>query len=116
MLKQILEEFLLIDGVTIAALVGSDGFVIEITQQHCKSDIAAIGALCSRSMRAFELGGPSIHMGSPRQMVLEYQNGVIIIIPVSPEEFLAIITDTTVGLGHLTYTIERTSSRVAAVI
>lgn len=116
MLKKILREFLSIDGVTTAALIGRDGFVIEIVQKDRKSDIDALGALCSDLMSFFERSGGLMDKGSLRQTMLEYQEGALILTPVTAEEFLVIITNTTTGLGHLTYTLARTSSRIAAVI
>jgi hypothetical protein len=115
-LKKILEEFLSFDGVVIAALVGRDGFVIEIVQACGKTEIGAIGALCLIPLRFFAQGRESVDMGSLRQIVLEYRNGAIIIVPVTSEEFLTIITDTTEGLGSLAHMIAKTSSRVAAII
>ncbi len=116
MLKKILFEFLTMEGVTTAALVGRDGFVIEIVEKTRPSDLDALGALCSGSIRFFEQNGAATMMGSLQQILLEYRDGALILTPVSGEEFLAIITNTTAGLGHLTYTLARTSSRVAAVI
>jgi len=116
MLKEILTEFLLIDGVSAAAVIGRDGFVIEIAQKSQNSDIDALGALCSSLIRLMEQYGELLDMGPFRQIILEYRDGGIILVPVSAEEFLAISIDTLAGLGNLTYTIARTSSRVAAII
>ena len=44
MLKQILGEFLKIDGVSAAVVVGRDGFVIESAASG-KMDIDALGAM-----------------------------------------------------------------------
>jgi predicted regulator of Ras-like GTPase activity (Roadblock/LC7/MglB family) len=46
MLKQILNEFLSINGVATAAVIGRDGFVIEIVQVD-PIDTDALGVLCS---------------------------------------------------------------------
>lgn len=116
MLKEILTEYLTLDAVITSALIGRDGFVIEIVQKHRDSDIDALGALCSGVIRFFEQSGELLERGSLRQIILEYQGGVLILTPVTPEEYLTIITNTTTGLGQLTYTLAKTSSRVAAVI
>ncbi len=116
MLKKILKEFLSLNGVTTAALVGRDGFVIEIVEHHRETDIDALGALCSGAMKFFEVSGVSMDMGSTRQIMLEYQDGALILTPVTAEEFLVILTNTTTGLGNLTYTLAKTRSRVASVI
>jgi len=116
MLKQILIEFLSFNGVITAALIGRDGFVIEIVQKENESDIESLGALSSSLMRFFERSRALSEMGSLREITLEYQDGVFILTPLTTDEFLVIITNTTTGLGNLAYTLARTNSRIAAVI
>ena len=115
MLKQILKEFLLIEGVRSVALIARDGFVIESAQNN-HSDLEALGALSSSEMRFFSRAGASLNMGSLRQIVLEHRTGAIIFTRITDDEFLAILTDTKAVLGHLTYTLPKMSSRVAAAI
>jgi predicted regulator of Ras-like GTPase activity (Roadblock/LC7/MglB family) len=91
MLKKILREFLSIDGVIAAALIGRDGFVIESVQKHRKSDTDALGALCSGSIRFFERSGVIMKMGSPRQIMLEYKEGVLILTPVTAKNSLRLL-------------------------
>ena len=115
MLKQILSEFLKFSGVTTAALVGRDGFVIDMTA-NALLDRDALGALGSSSINLFEKSGAVMESGRLRQMMLEYQNGAIILTPVSKEEFLMIVTDTTNDLGRMADQIAHTRLRVAAAI
>ena len=115
LLKQILSEFLKNNGVTTAALVGRDGFVIDVATK-ASLDPDALGALGSSSINFFENRITRIENSKLRQMTLEYLNGAIILTPVSREEFLMILTDTTVGLGVLSHRIAHTSLRVAAAI
>ena len=115
MLKLILEEFLHIEGVTSAALIGRDGFVIEFAQND-SSDVEVLGALGSSAMTFISRLGASMNMGSLQQIVLEHHTGAIIITQISDDEFLAIITDTESNLGQLTYVLPKICPRVAAVI
>ena len=117
LLKQILTEFLDITGVTTAALVGRDGFIIDMAGK-ASLDRDAIGALGSSSLIFFEMekGASRLDGGNLRQMMLEYQNGAIILTPVTREEFLMVLTNTTNGLGHMAYLIATTSPRVAAAL
>jgi len=117
LLKQILTEFLDITGVTTAALVGRDGFIIDMAGK-ASLDRDAIGALGSSSLIFFEMekGAARLDGGNLRQMMLEYQNGAIILTPVTKEEFLMVLTNTTNGLGHMAYLIATTSPRVAAAL
>ncbi len=117
MLKQILKEFLDITGVTTAALVGRDGFIIDLAGK-ASLDRDAIGVLGSSSLIFFEMekGAARLDGGNLRQMMLEYQNGAIILTPVTREEFLMVLTNTTNGLGHMAYLIANTRQRVAAAL
>jgi predicted regulator of Ras-like GTPase activity (Roadblock/LC7/MglB family) len=115
MLKQILKEFLMIDGVTSAALIACDGFLIERVQNE-PADTEALAALGSCALRFFSCTGASMQMGPVQQMVFEYRAGAIIITRVSDDELLAIITDTRSTLGRLAYLLPKISTRVAAVI
>jgi len=117
MLKQVLEEFLNIEGVSAAALVGRDGFVIEMANAAARApDIDAFGAASSSLIRIFDHGGQTLQMGPSRTMVAEYQNGVLVMMPVTPEEFLAILADSSSAVGSLTYSIMRNGARVAAAM
>lgn len=114
MLKQILSEFLLNPSVTTAALVGRDGFVIDVVTTT-SLDRDALGALGSSSINFFE-NSPLMESSGLRQLTLEYLNGAIILIPLTREEFLMILTSTTENLGNLTYRIAHISPRVAAAM
>ena len=115
LLKQILSEFLKNNGVTTAALVGRDGFVIDVATK-ASLDRDALGALGSSSINFFENRITRIENSKLRQMTLEYLNGAIILTPVSREEFLMILTDTTNNLSHMASLIASTRLRVAAAI
>jgi hypothetical protein len=115
MLKQILNEFLSINGVAAAALIGRDGFVIEIASID-PMDNDALGVLCSGQMKFFERGGRELRRGLPRQIVQEYKDGTLLITPVTWDEFLVVLTYTNSGLGHLAQTLPKISERIAAVL
>jgi predicted regulator of Ras-like GTPase activity (Roadblock/LC7/MglB family) len=114
-LKQILREFLSYHGVTGAALVGRDGFVIDMAG-IAALDSDALGALCSSSINFFERGGAWMESGRLRKMMLEYQDGAVLLTPVTKEEFLVILTNTTEDLGQLTYRIATTNTRILAAM
>lgn len=114
MLRQVLSEFLTNPSVTTAALVGRDGFVIDVATTT-SLDRDALGALGSSSINFFENGTLMEH-SNLQQMTLEYLNGAIILTPVTREEFLMILTNTTDDLGNLTYRIAHIRPRVAAAM
>jgi predicted regulator of Ras-like GTPase activity (Roadblock/LC7/MglB family) len=115
MLKQILSEFLSVNGVAAAALIGRDGFVIEIVWVD-PLDSDALGVHCSGQMKFFERKGRELRMGLPRQIVQEYRDGTLLIFPVTWDEFLVVLTTTNSGLNQLADTLPKISERIAAVI
>ena len=70
MLKQILGEFLKVEGVTAAVVVGRDGFVIESAVSG-KVDIDALGAMASTGMGTSEAMGNELGKGQLDQMLVE---------------------------------------------
>jgi len=115
MMKHVLEEFLQIEGVTTAALISQDGFLIEAAGQ-VPADGDALAALGSCAMRFFSYAGNAIGRGEARQFVLEYGEGSIIFMQISGDELLAVITENQSTSGRLAYILPKMSTRVAAVI
>jgi predicted regulator of Ras-like GTPase activity (Roadblock/LC7/MglB family) len=115
MLKRVLEEFLQIEGVTTAALVSSDGFLIETTGS-VPVDGDALAALGSCAMQFFSRAGFALDRGRARQFVLEHEGGSIIFMQISDNELLAIVTGTRSTPGRLAYILPKISTRVNAAI
>jgi predicted regulator of Ras-like GTPase activity (Roadblock/LC7/MglB family) len=115
MLKRVLEEFLQIEGVITAALIATDGFLIEYAGNE-PEDRDALAALGSCAMDFFSRAGIALDMGSARQFVLDHQGGSIIFMQISDEELLAVITGTHTSPGRLAYILPKISTRVVAVI
>lgn len=115
MLKRLLEEFLQIEGVTAAALIASDGFLIESAGSE-QVDGDALAALGSCAMNFFSRAGQALDRGGARQFVLEHEDGSIILMQVSDDELLAIITGIHSSPGRLAWLLPKISNRVAAGI
>jgi uncharacterized protein len=115
MLKQILTEFLDIEGVTTAALIGRDGFLIDYVGSE-PTDSDALAALGSCAMDFFSRAGLALGMGTVRQSVLEHADGTIILTRINDSELLAVMTGAQSPSGRLAYILPKISTRVAAVI
>ena len=115
MLKQILEEFLQIEGVNTAALIARDGFLIEYVGSE-PADKDALAALGSCAMAFFSRAGIALEMGRVRQSVLEHGDGTIIFTRINDDEMLAVMTGAESNSGRLAYILPKITTRVAAVI
>jgi predicted regulator of Ras-like GTPase activity (Roadblock/LC7/MglB family) len=115
MLKRVLEELIRIEGVTAAALVTTDGFLIECIGTE-PVDRDALAALGSCAMNFFSRAGTSLDRGPARQFVLELRSGSVIFVRISNDELLALVTGTHSSPGRLAYILPKISTRIAAVI
>ncbi|MEM2124374.1 MAG: roadblock/LC7 domain-containing protein [Methanolinea sp.] len=115
MLKQILNEFLKIDGVSAAVVVGRDGFVIESATTG-KMDIDALGAMASTGLGTSEAMGKELGKGELRQMIVELEQGPILMSPLSPEEMIAIVASNEANVGRIRYELKKNKERLVAAL
>ncbi|MCQ8893670.1 MAG: roadblock/LC7 domain-containing protein [Methanolinea sp.] len=115
MLKQILGEFLKIDGVSAAVVVGRDGFVIESAVSG-KMDIDALGAMASTGLGTSEAMGKELGKGELRQMLVELDQGPIIMSPLSPDELIAIVAGNEANIGRIRYELKKNKERLVAAL
>jgi predicted regulator of Ras-like GTPase activity (Roadblock/LC7/MglB family) len=115
MLKQILGEFLKVEGVTAAVVVGRDGFVIESAISG-KVDIDALGAMASTGMGTAEAMGKELEKGEMIQMLVELDKGPIILSPLSTDELIAIVADAIANTGRIRYELKKNKERLIAAL
>jgi len=115
MLKQILGEFLKLEGVSAAVVIGRDGFVIESAVSG-KMDIDALGAMASTGIGTSEAMGRELGKGELNQMLVELEKGPIIISPLSKDELIAIVAETTSNLGRIRYELKKNKERLVAAL
>lgn len=115
MLKQILGEFLKVEGVTAAVVVGRDGFVIESAVSG-KVDIDALGAMASTGMGTSEAMGNELGKGQLDQMMVELEKGPIILSPLSSDELIAIVADSVANVGRIRYELKKNKERLMAAL
>jgi hypothetical protein len=115
MLKPLLEEFLKVEGVSAAVVVGRDGFVIESAVSG-KVDIEALGAMASTGLGTSEAMGSTLGKGELLQMLVELEKGPIILSPLSSDELIAIVADTTSNVGRIRYELKKNKERIVAAL
>jgi len=115
MLNQILAEFLKLDGVFAAVVVGRDGIVIESAVSG-KVDIDALGAMASTGMGTAEAMGNELGKGELNQMMVELEKGPILLSPLSKDELIAIVSDTTGNIGRIRYELKKNKERIIAAL
>ena len=115
MLKQILSDFLRLDGVTAAVVVGRDGFVIESAESG-DIDTEALGAMASTGMGTSEAMGSELGKGEMIQMLVELDDGPILLSPLSEDELIAIVAEKKVNIGRIRYELKKNRGRIIAAL
>jgi predicted regulator of Ras-like GTPase activity (Roadblock/LC7/MglB family) len=115
MLKQILGEFLNLEGVSAAVVVGRDGFVIESALSG-KIDIDALGAMASTGIGTSEAMGRELGKGDLTQLLVELDKGPIIVAPLSKDELIAIVAENSSNLGRIRYELKKNKERLVAAL
>lgn len=115
MLKSILMEFLRLDGITAAVVVGRDGFVIESAEKG-SIDTEALGAMASTGMGTSEAMGAELGQGEMIQMLVECENGPILLSPLSDDELIAIVAEKDVNIGRIRYELKKNRERIIAAL
>jgi len=115
MLKQILAEFLNLEGVSAAVVVGRDGFVIESAVSG-KMDIDALGAMASTGIGTSEAMGRELGKGELTQMLVELEKGPIVVSPLSKDELIAIVAENASNLGRIRYELKKNKDRLVAAL
>lgn len=103
------------EGVSAAVVVGRDGFVIESAVSG-KVDIEALGAMASTGLETSEAMGKTLEKGELSQVLVELENGSIILSPLSGDEMIAIVADTTSNVGRVRYELKKTKERIVAAL
>src|SRR4051812_3122423 len=91
-LQELLNKFRAIRGVGLAAVVGSDGLVIESLHRP-GVDADAFAAVATNGLLLVEALGRQMERGSALQTIIEYEEGVVLIEPLSDEGMILVVSD-----------------------
>ncbi len=115
MLQRILHDFVKIEGVDTAIIVGREGLVVG----HCsnvKINADALGAMASTSVGMSMAMGDYLDMGICEQVLVELENGPVILLPVGQNEILAVVAQQGANIGRIRYEIRKNKDRITAAL
>lgn len=113
-IKDVLQALLNNDGVTAAAIVGRDGFLIE-NASSIKLDQDALGAVVASAVGASEMIGKDFEMGGLEQYLLEFEGGKAII-AAAGSEILVLITSAEAIIGSVRYAVKKNIKRLVEIL
>lgn len=105
-LSDLLGRFRAIDSVDLAAIVATDGLLIESTARP-EVDVDAICAVASNGLVMAESLGREIDKGSAVQTMLEYEYGLVLIEPISADAMLLLLAGSRDDLGYVRFLVAK---------
>jgi predicted regulator of Ras-like GTPase activity (Roadblock/LC7/MglB family) len=111
-LRQTLGEFTQLDGVSAALVVGRDGFVIEGVATD-EIDLEALGAVTASSLGASEALSTDLSRGNLLGLMLEYENGPVVVSPASRDAMLVVVANGTANLGRIRLEVKKRQQAIA---
>ncbi len=105
-----LQGMLDIRGVTGAAIVSTDGFIVEgVTSGDM--DLSFIGGLVASSLASSRVLADLLGEGEIKQTMIEYENGPVLMIPLDSHDvagYVAVLTlDTATTLGRVRFQLRK---------
>ncbi len=105
-IRQLLENFRSLNGVSLAAVVATDGLLIEGIADP-DVDMDAICAVASNGLVMAEALGREIGKGNTAQTILEYESGLVILDPLSDDAMVLIVSSRRTNLGRIRFLLKR---------
>lgn len=103
-LKNLLSRFRAVDSVELAAVVANDGLLIE-SAARSNVDVDAICAVASNGLAMAEALGREIDKGGAIQTLLEYEQGLVLIEPISSDAMLLLMGNLRDELGYMRFLV-----------
>jgi predicted regulator of Ras-like GTPase activity (Roadblock/LC7/MglB family) len=114
-LKEHLEDFLGVEGVTTVVVVGRDGFIIDAASKG-DLNIDDVGAVVSTGMGSSESMGVDLGVGNMNQGMLEYEDGIIFMRAISEDAIFIIVSTPDVNLGMIRFQMKKRMGAIAAAL
>ena len=115
MLKEILNRFLILNGVQAAVLIQENGEIIESMKSglDMNEDLRyALSELMRDSLNITnEPGNPALSM-----VVAEFSDNFLILGPVMEEFYLIIIARSTANIGQITYEMKKNQDAIVSLL
>jgi uncharacterized protein len=105
-LKALLGRFQVVPSIELAAVVATDGLLIESASEP-DVDVDAICAVASNGLAMAESLGREIAKGGAIQTMLEYEDGIVVIEPISREAMLLLLANARDDLGYVRFLVAK---------
>jgi predicted regulator of Ras-like GTPase activity (Roadblock/LC7/MglB family) len=99
-LRDVLDRFLTLDGVAMAAVTGTDGLIIDSVGRP-EFDAEAVSAVATSAVGAAQALAAEVTRGRLTQAMAEFENGIVIMEPLGELGVLLVITESVASIGRV---------------
>jgi predicted regulator of Ras-like GTPase activity (Roadblock/LC7/MglB family) len=105
-LKALLGRFRAVESIEVAAVVATDGLLIESASSP-EVDVDAISAVASNGLAMAESLGREIAKGGTVQTLVEYEDGLVLLEPIGGEAMLLLLANNRDDLGYVRFLVAK---------
>jgi predicted regulator of Ras-like GTPase activity (Roadblock/LC7/MglB family) len=115
-LKNLLTDFVRVEGVNAAVVISRDGFVIEGETNGTALDNDAVGAVVSVGIGSSAVMANELQVGEIAQTMFECAKGVVVVTFLGANALLALVSDATANVGNLRYQLKKRVPAIEAAL
>lgn len=105
-IRELLKPFRSLNDVALAAVVATDGLLIEGSADP-DVEVDAVCAVASNGLVMAEALGREIGKGGSVQTVLEYDSGLVILAPLNEDAMVLVVSSDPKSLGRIRFLMSR---------
>lgn len=111
-LGQTLDTFQAVPGVQAAVVASRDGLLIDGRQNSDGYSLEELGAMAASLVGELERLAAELDRGEVRQAMIEFGDGVAIVVPAGDLAVLGLLLSSTANLGRARLTLQRSESNL----
>lgn len=115
-LKDLLTDFVHVEGVSAAVVISRDGFVIEGETNGSELDREAVGAVVSVGIGSSAVMANELQVGEIAQTMFECAKGIVVVTFLGANALLALVSDASANIGNLRYQLKKRVPAIEAAL
>jgi predicted regulator of Ras-like GTPase activity (Roadblock/LC7/MglB family) len=101
-------------GLTLVSIVSSDGLVVESAHDP-DVDAEAVATVAASGLLMMDSLGRELNQGPARDVILEYEENLVILSPLSDDMLLVTVGDGSTNLGRVRLLLRRSLDKLSQV-
>ncbi len=104
-----------VGGVMACAAASRDGLLIRAIMQK-EQFVESLAAMSATMLGAAETATTHVEMGIPTRVIVESENGKLIVVGAGPKALLILLANTNIGLGLVLLELDRSAKALREIL